>query len=212
MLNREEQSDGLFGPSPLSELTSSGWVTISDLARCEGVTKTAISRRVARLASQNGLETRTGTNRAKEVKLDRYEKITGKRFDPSRIPLDEISRLAVRGEISSLQLMTARHYRLIWRARDAQLLRKASSLLSGNDVDLCRRLLLHDQSLNEIARRLHYVRRSLLHRLWTCLDTLTREFFHNKSPKAAEADNCCLFSETADQFRIVSRNVARSVP
>ena len=119
----------------------------------------------------------TGTNRAKEVKLDQYEKITGKRFDPARVPLDEISRLAVRGEISTLQLMAARRYRLICRARDAQLLRKLSSLLNINDVDLCHRLLLRDQSLNEIARNLHYVRCSLLHRLWTCLDTLTREFF-----------------------------------
>jgi len=155
----------------------SGWVTISDLARCEGVTKTAISRRVTRLASKGKLETRTGANRAKEVKLDQYEKITGKRFDPARVPLDEISRLAVRGEISTLQLMAARRYRLICRARDAQLFRKVSSLLSVNDADLCHRLLLRDQSLNEIARNMHYVRCSLLHRLSTCLDTLAREFF-----------------------------------
>ena len=155
----------------------SGWVTISDLARCEGVTKTAISRRIGRLVAKSKLETRTGANRAKEVNLDQYEEITGKRFDPTRIPLDEISRLAVRGEISSLQLMAARRYRLIWRARDPQLLCKVSSLLSVNDVDLCHRLLLRDQSLNEIARKLHYVRHSLLHRLWTCLDTLTRELF-----------------------------------
>ena len=177
MLNREDGSDGLCGPFPLCDPMRSGWVTISDLARCEGVTKTAISRRVARLAALNKLKTRTGTNRAKEVKLDQYEKITGKRFDPTRVPLDEISRLAVRGEISTLQLMAARRYRLICRARDAQLLRKLSSLLNINDVDLCHRLLLRDQSLNEIARNLHYVRCSLLHRLWTCLDTLTREFF-----------------------------------
>jgi hypothetical protein len=156
---------------------SSGWVSISDLARCEGVTKTAISRRVARLAAKSKLETRTGANRAKEVKLDQYGEITAKRFDPTRIPLDEISRLAVRDELTSLQLMAARRYRLIWRARDAQPLCKASSLLCVNDVDLCHRLLLRDQSLNEIAKKLHYVRRSLLHRLWTCLDTLTRELF-----------------------------------
>ena len=155
----------------------SGWVTISDLARCEGVTKTAISRQVGRLVAECKLETRTGTNRAKEVKLDQYEEITGKRYDPVRIPLDEISRLAVRGEISALQLMAARRYRVIWRARDSQLLCKVSSLLGVNDVGLCRRLLLDDQSLNEIARNLRYVRQSLLHRLWTCLDTLTREFF-----------------------------------
>jgi hypothetical protein len=178
MLRREDGSDGLCGSFPLSDSMSSGWVTISDLARCEGVTKTAaISRRVARLAAKSKLETRVGTNRAKEVKLDQYEKTTGKRFDPARIPLDEISRLAVRGEISALQLMAARRYRLIWRARDAQLLCKVSWLLSVNDVDLCYRLLLRDQSLNEIARKLHYVRHSLLHRLWTCLDTLTRELF-----------------------------------
>ena len=174
MLNRKDGSDGLcasFGP------TKPSWVTISDLARCEGVTKTAISRRVARLAAQCKLETRTGTNRAKEVNLGQYEKITGKCFDPARIPLDEISRLAVRGEISALQLWAARRYQLIWRAQDAPLLRKVFSLLSASDVDLCRRLLLHDQSLNEIARNLHYVRRSLLHRLWICLDTLRRELF-----------------------------------
>src|SRR5271169_4174794 len=117
MLNREGGSDGLCGPFPLSDPMSSGWVTISDLARCEGVTKTAISRRVGRLVAKSKLETRTGTNRAKEVKLDQYERITGKRFDRARIPLDEISRLAVRGEISTPQLMTARRYRLIWRAR-----------------------------------------------------------------------------------------------
>jgi hypothetical protein len=99
-----------------------------------------------------------------------------------RIPLDEISRLAVRGEISALQLMAARRYQVIWRARDSQLLCKLSSLLGVNDVDLCRRLLLDDQSLNEIARNLHYVRHSLLHRLWTCLDTLTREFFPHQVP------------------------------
>jgi hypothetical protein len=177
MLNREDGSDGLCAPFPLSDPMKPGWVTISDLARCEGVTKTAISRRVARLAAQRGLDTRTGTNRAKEVNLDQYEQITGKHFDPALIPLDEISRLAVRGDISTLQLTAARRYRLIWRAQDAQLLRKVSSLLSANDVDLCRRLLLQDQSLNEIARKLHYVRRSLLHRLWTCLDTLRRELF-----------------------------------
>jgi hypothetical protein len=141
------------------------------------VTKTAISRRVGRLVAKCKLENRTGTNRAKEVKLDQYEEITGKRYDPVRIPLDEISRLAVRGEISALQLMAARRYRVIWRARDSQLLCKVSSLLGVNDVGLCRRLLLDDQSLNEIARNLRYVRQSLLHRLWTCLDTLTREFF-----------------------------------
>jgi hypothetical protein len=73
--------------------------------------------------------------------------------------------------------MAARRYRLIWRARDAQLLCKVSSLLSVNDVDLCHRLLLRDQSLNEIAKKLDYVRRSLMHHLWTCLDTLTRELF-----------------------------------
>jgi hypothetical protein len=174
---REDGSDGLCGPFPLSNPMKSGWATITDLARCEGVTKTAISRRVTQLVALNKLETRTGTNRAKEVNLDQYEQITGKRFDSALIPLDEISRLAVRGEISTLQLMTARRYRLIWQVRDAQLLRKASSLLGVDDVDLCRRLLLHDQSLNAIARDLHYVRRSLLHRLWMCLDTLTRELF-----------------------------------
>lgn len=177
MLSREEGSYRLCGSVPLSVPMRSGWVTISDLARCEGVTKTAISRRIGRLVAKSKLETRTGANRAKEVNLDQYEEITGKRFDPTRIPLDEISRLAVRGEISSLQLMAARRYRLIWRARDPQLLCKVSSLLSVNDVDLCHRLLLRDQSLNEIARKLHYVRHSLLHRLWTCLDTLTRELF-----------------------------------
>src|SRR5580700_9704167 len=119
MLNREDGSDGLCGPFPLSDPMKSGWVTISDLARCEGVTKAAISRRVARLAAQSQLKTRTGANRAKEVKLDQYEMITGKRFDSLRIPQDEIGRLAVRGEISTLQLTTARRYRLIWRAQDA---------------------------------------------------------------------------------------------
>jgi hypothetical protein len=177
MLNQEDGSDGLCGTSTFSDRKRSGWVTISDLARCEGVTKTAISRRIGRLVAKCKLETRTGANRAKEVKLDQYEEITGKRFDPDRIPLDEISRLAVRGEITTLQLMAARRYRLIWRARDPQLLRKVASLLSIDDVELCRRLLLHDQSLNEIARKLHYVRHSLLNRLWTCLDTLTRELF-----------------------------------
>jgi hypothetical protein len=182
VLNREDGSDGLCGSFSLSDPMRSGWVTISDLARCEGVTKTAISRRVGRLVAKCKLETRTGTNRAKEVKLDQHEEITGKRFDPVRIPLDEISRPAVRGEISALQLMAARRYRVIWRARDSQLLCKVSSLLGVNDVDLCRRLLLDDQSLNEIARNLHYVRHSLLHRLWTCLDTLTRKFFPHQVP------------------------------
>jgi hypothetical protein len=175
MLNRIDGSDRFCSPFALSDAVKSGWVTISDLARCEGVTKTAISRRVARLAAKNKLETRTGAYRAKEVKLDQYEKITGRRYDPARIPVDEISRLAVRGEISSQQLMAARRYRLILRARDAQLIRKVSSLLSINDVDLCRRLLLHDQPLNTIAKNLHYVRHSVLQRLWTCLDTLTQE-------------------------------------
>jgi hypothetical protein len=177
MPNREDGSDGLCGPFPPSDPMKSGWVSITDLARCEGVTKTAISRRVTQLVALNKLETRTGTNGAKEVNLDQYEQTTGKRFDPACIPLDEISRLAVRGEISTLQLITARRYRLIWQVPDAQLLCKASSLLSVDDIDLCRRLLLHDHSLNEIARDRHYVRRSLLHRLWTCLDTLTRELF-----------------------------------
>src|ERR1700733_1550860 len=117
MLSREDGSYRLCGSVALSDSMRSGWVTISDLARCEGVTKTAISRRIGRLAAKRNLETRTGANRAKEVKLDQYEEITGKRFDPTRIPIDEISRLAVRGEISSLQLMTARRYRLICRAR-----------------------------------------------------------------------------------------------
>ena len=175
MLNRIDGSDRFCSSFALSDAVKSGWVTISDLARCEGVTKTAISRRVTQLVALNKLETRTGTNRAKEVNLDQYEQITGKRFDPARIPLDEISRLAARGEISTLQLMTARRYRLIWQVRDVQLLRKASSLLSVYDVDLCRRLLLHDQPLNTIAKNLHYVRYSLLQRLWTCLDTLTQE-------------------------------------
>jgi hypothetical protein len=177
MLRREEGSDGLCGTFPPSDPKNSGWVTISDLARCEGVTKTAISRRVGRLVAESKLKTRTGANRAKEVRLDQYEEITGKRFDPAHMPLDEISRLAVRGEISTLQLMAARRYRLIRRAQDSQLLCKVSSLLSVNDIDLFRRLLLHDQSLNEIARKLHYVRHSLLHRLLMCLDTLTRELF-----------------------------------
>jgi hypothetical protein len=186
MLTREDGSDGPCGTFPRCDPMRSGWVTITDLARCEGVTKTAISRRVARLTTQTELETRIGTNRAKEVKLDQYEQITGKRFDRARIPLDEIGRLAVRGEISTLQLMAARRYRLIWQAQDAQLLSKVSSLLSVNDVDLCHRLLLHEKSLNEIARNLQYVRCSLLHRLWSCLDTLTREFFPQL---AANADS-----------------------
>ena len=177
MLNPKDGSDGRCGSFPLSHPKRSGWVTISDLARCEGVTKAAISRRVGRLIAKSKLETRTGAYRAKEVNLDQYEEITGKRFDPARMPLDEISRLAVRGEISDLQLMAARRYRLICRSRDSQLLHKVSSLLGVNDIDLCHRLLLRDQSLNEIARKLHYVRQSLLHRLWTCLDTLARELF-----------------------------------
>jgi hypothetical protein len=69
VLNREDGSDGLCGSFSLSDPMRSGWVTISDLARCEGVTKTAISRRVGRLVAKCKLETRTGTNRAKEVKL-----------------------------------------------------------------------------------------------------------------------------------------------
>jgi hypothetical protein len=83
MLNREDGTDGLCAPFPLSDPMKPGWVTISDLARCEGVTKTAISRRVARLAAQSKLDTRTGANRAKEVNLDQYEQITGKHFDPA---------------------------------------------------------------------------------------------------------------------------------
>jgi len=181
MLDRDDGSDSLCGSVPLTNPMRSGWVTISDLARFEGVTKTAISRRVTRLAVQNKLRTRTGKNRAKEVKLDQYEKITGKRFDPSRIPLDEISRLAVRGEITTLQLMAARRYRLIWSGQDTRLLRKVSSLLSANDVDVCRRLLVHGQSLNEIARSLHYVRCSLLQRLCTCLDTLAGELLQQQA-------------------------------
>lgn len=202
MLNRKGGSDGLCGPLPLSDPMRSGWVTISDLARGEGVTKTAISRRVTRLAAINKLETRTSANRAKEVKIDQYEKITGKRFDPASIPLDEISRLAVRGEISALQLMAARRYRLILRARDAQLIRKVSSLLSVNDVDLCRRLLLHDQLLNGIARKLHYVRCSLLHRLCTCLDTLAQEFSPQQVSQSALAP--FPFPENAEQFGCAS--------
>ena len=180
MSGRDRGADQFDSLSVPSSVTST-WVAISDLARCEGVTKTAISRRVTRLAGQNKLQTRTGKNRAKEVNLEQYEALTGKQFDPSLIPLDEISRLAVRGEISTQQLMTARRFRLILRARDAQLFRRATSLLSPHDVDLCYRLLLEDQSFNEIARSLHYVRRSLLDRLWTCLDTLTREFFSQQA-------------------------------
>ena len=177
MLDREAGDDGLCSPFSLCEQVRSTWVSISDLARCEGVTKTAISRRVTRLAAQDKLKTRTGKNGVKEVNLDQYERLTGKHFDPSLIPLDEISRLAVRGEISTLQLMAARRYRSIWRTQDARLLRRVSSLLNLHDVDLCNRLLLDNQPLNEIARKLHYVRRALLNRLWTCLDTLTLEFF-----------------------------------
>jgi len=174
---REDVDADRCVPFPLSDRARSTWVTISDLARFEGVTKTAISRRVARLASQSKLETRIGKNRTKEVQLDQYQKITGKHFDPSRIPQDEISRLAVRGELSTPQLMAAHRYRSILQGQDVQLLRKVSSVLSVNDVDLCHRILLHGQSLNEIARDLRYVRSSLLDRLWMCLDTLTHEFF-----------------------------------
>jgi len=73
--------------------------------------------------------------------------------------------------------MAAHRYRSILQGQDVQLLRKVSSVLSVNDVDLCHRILLHGQSLNEIARDLRYVRSSLLDRLWMCLDTLTHEFF-----------------------------------
>ena len=177
MPDRDKGNNDPYGPLSATEPTRPTWVTISDLARFEGVTKTAISRRVARLAVRNRLETRTGKSRAREVNLDQYEGLTGKHFDPTLIPVDEISRLAVRGEISTVQLMAARRYRLICRARDAQFLRRVASLLSRQDVDLCQRLLLDDQSFNDIARNLHYVRRSLLERLWSCLDTLTREFF-----------------------------------
>jgi len=47
IINRESESDGLCGRFPLSVLIRSGWATNSDLARCEGVIKTSISRRVA---------------------------------------------------------------------------------------------------------------------------------------------------------------------
>ena len=118
MLNREDGSDGLCGSFPLSDPMRSGWVTISDLARCEGATKTTILRRVGRLVAKSKLETRTGANRAKELKLDQYEGLRiALRSDANSI--DEISRLAVRGEISSLQLKAVRRYRLIWRARHA---------------------------------------------------------------------------------------------
>src|SRR5262249_3687180 len=146
MLDGED--NGLSSPIPLPEPTRSTWVAISDLARFEGVTKTAISRRVTPLAARNKIKTPTGKNRAKAVHLQQYEALTGKHFDSSLIPLDEISRLAVRGEISTLQLMAARRYGLIWRARDAQLIHRAASLLNPHDADLCRRLLLDDQPFN----------------------------------------------------------------
>lgn len=173
--------NGRCDPRPISNAVGLAWVSISDLARFEGVTSAAISKRVRRLVTQNQLETRAGKNKTKQVNLDQYEKLTGKHFERSRIPADEISRLAVRGEISTAQLAAARHYRMIWRARDTYVLRRVSSLLSVHDIDLCNRLLLHDQRLNAIARDMQFVRASLLHRLSKSLDTMIQEFFRQQA-------------------------------
>ena len=61
-----------------------GWASISELARLRGVDKAAISRRVARLAAQGLLTTRTGKQGTKLVNIAEFDRAAGEATDAVR--------------------------------------------------------------------------------------------------------------------------------
>lgn len=78
------------------------WVSISELARMRGVTKAAISKRVARL----GIETRNGPRNIKLVNLATFDYIVGSETDGVRELNGSAALGNVRGKRGESQILT----------------------------------------------------------------------------------------------------------
>jgi len=158
-------------------------LTISDLAREEGVDKALISRRVKKLEQQGLLPTYSGPNNSKLVNRSQYNQACGR---PGKMaPLgDPISQMAYRGKLGREEVLTrrleaARKYAELFRRADggeqpaAQRMDELDSLLGIRGAELCYLILVKEKNLKEIdsSDRSH-----LLATFCDCLDLLAENF------------------------------------
>lgn len=165
-------------------------MTISALARAEGVDKALMSRRVKQLK----LETFPGPRRAKLVTIASYLKALGRRTtEELRPPIDQLDRMARRGNFGTgaqapIRLEAARRYKQL-SARVANGDMKVAALMAainkalGDDAAArCHALLVEDRPMRyffEADRR--YVLRSFREHL----DCIAAEFSRYDSASAA---------------------------
>lgn len=165
-------------------------MTISGLARAEGVDKALMSRRVKQLK----LETFPGPRRAKLVTIASYLKALGRpATEELRPPADRLDRLARRGKLGAgaqadIRLETARRYKRLSESaakgdkKALALLNQIHRALGDDATGRCRALLVEDQLMDyfsEADRR--YVLRSLREHL----DCIAAHFSHYDSASAA---------------------------
>jgi hypothetical protein len=154
-------------------------MTISDLARAEGVDKALISRRVKSL----GLKTLPGPRGAKFVNLADWNRVCGRRPDEVlKAPADLLDHLARRGKLGTTGEATTlvkagRLYQVFYRrsavgdSKAEERLRAIEQTLGVNSIDLCNLVLIEGRPLTEIKAE----QRFLQMRLRECLGEIAKK-------------------------------------